>query len=76
MSNSRNHDKQERDERLKVAALIGWQIYGCDAATHIELTQWEKCVDWAKNDKRLKTKPAVPKQICIPYEQYLRNCKL
>lgn len=62
------------DERLEIARLIGWQIMGVEYATHIELDQWEKCVTWARNDKRPNRQPFVPKRVCVPYEQYRKIC--
>jgi hypothetical protein len=67
-------DDGGRKQREAVARLIGWQLYGVTDASHIELDQWEKCVHWALNDKRPKTKPYVPDRVCIPFARYNKIC--
>lgn len=62
-------------QRLTVAALIGYQLNNACGASEIELNQWEACVSWALNDGRLKTRPYIPKRVCVTYEQYATRCE-
>ena len=65
----------EKTQRLEVAGVIGWQLYGADHATHIELEQWEKCVRWAQGKADPSNKPYVPTRVCITYQEYVKICR-